>query len=37
MRTNRMEEMIISGNVFKTSFIPFGSQPDCSGWLRGMS
>lgn len=26
----------ISGNVFKTSFIPFGSPPACQGWLRGM-
>jgi hypothetical protein len=26
----------ISGNVFKTAFIPFGSPPACRGWLRGM-
>jgi parallel beta-helix repeat protein len=26
----------ISGNVFKTSFFPFGNPPACQGWLRGM-
>lgn len=26
----------VSGNVFKTSFFPFGAPPACQGWFRGM-